>query len=155
MSVGLIEEAETLIKEHEALLPLGKVDHSSSKFEYYLNMNEDELDSMDKAECCAAQYVLTQYAISVNKSLNWLNSKLSINTALFQRDLIKVYHSYNEFLGKDLIIASAVNEYEHLKDMQGEIMKLNSLINNMSGLVERVDRLVQVLRDLGFTKGRN
>jgi len=155
MAVGLIEEAETLIKENEALLPIGKVDHSSSKFEYYLNMNEEELDEMDKGDCCAAQYSLTQYAITVNKSLNWIQSKLKINTLIFQRELMTVYHSYNEFLGKDLIIASAVNEYGHLKDMQDEILKLDALVGSMQGLVGQIDRLLMILRDLSFSKGKS
>jgi len=66
-----------------------------------------------------------------------------------------VYHSYNEFLGKDLIIASAVNEYGHLKDMQDEILKLDALVGSMQGLVGQIDRLLMILRDLSFSKGKS
>ena len=66
----VLKAAETLIQENDALLGVAPVDHINSKYEHYLNMTEDDLDEMDKADCIAVQYVLTQYAISINKRLN-------------------------------------------------------------------------------------
>ena len=151
----VLKAAETLIQENDALLGVANVDHVNSKYEHYLNMTEDDLDELDKKDCIAIQYILTQYAISINKRLNWLNSRLAINKSIYHRALAEVWASYGEsFMSNDLRAASADNEYPYIKEMHDEILKLKAVIDSMDGLVERVDSLVKIIKGLEFTKGR-
>lgn len=141
--------------ENEATLGIANVDHVHSKYEHYLNMTEDDLDELDKAGCIAIQYVLTQYSISVHQKICKLKSALSINRVLYNRSLAKVWDSYSEgFLSTEMRIASADNEYPHLREMHDEILKLMALIESMDGIVERVDNMVKIIKGLEFTKGR-
>lgn len=153
--MSIIEEAENLIKENDATLGVANVDHVNSKYEHYLNMTEDDLEELDKAGCVNIQYCLTQYAISVNKRLNWIQSSLSINKAIYHRAIAEVWNSYAEgYMTADLKYAYADNEYPHIKTMHDEILKLNAVAESMEGLVERVDKMIQIIRDLSFCKGR-
>jgi hypothetical protein len=153
--MNLIKEAEALIKENEATVGIANVDHINSQYEHYLNMTEDDIDGLNKAGCIAVQYCLTQYAISINKRLNWLKGTLSINKAIYNRALAEVWDSYSEgFMTLDLKAAYADNEYPYIKNMHDEILKLNVVIDSMDGIVERVDRMIQIIRDLSFTKGK-
>lgn len=152
----VIKAAETLIQENDALLGVAHVDHVNSKYEHYMNMTEDDLDEMDKADCIHVQYILTQYAISINKRVNWLNSRLVINRAIYHRALAEVWNSYSEgFMSSDLRAASADNEYPHIKEMHDEIIKLAAVADSMGGLVDRVDSMVKIIKGLEFTKGRS
>lgn len=152
----LEEEADALVKENDALLGVATVDHVNSQYEHYLNMTEDDLDELDKKDCIAVQYILTQYAISINKRVNWLNSRLVINRAIYHRALAEVWNSYSEgFMSSDLRAASADNEYPHIKEMHDEIIKLTAVADSMGGLVDRVDSMVKIIKGLEFTKGRS
>ena len=154
--VSLEEQSEALIKENDALLGVATVDHVNSQYEHYLNMTEDDLDELDKKDCIAVQYILTQYAISINKRVNWLNSRLVINKAIYHRALAEVWNSYSEgFMSSDLRAASADNEYPHIKEMHDEIIKLTAVADSMGGLVDRVDSMVKIIKGLEFTKGRS
>jgi hypothetical protein len=151
----------TLTKDTEDLITRysgenGFVEISALKSDYvkYLNMSIDELDDLSREECIRIQYILTQYAIFINKKLNWLQTKLKINSTLFNRSLMEVYHSYNEFMGRELIIASATREHDYLRDMQDEVIKLEGVINSLDGIVERIDRMTQIIKDLSFTKAK-
>jgi hypothetical protein len=152
----MLTEAETLIKENDALLGVANVDHVNSKYEHYLNMTEDDLDELDKKDCIAIQYILTQYAISINKQINWLNSKLNINKALYNRALAEVWASYGEaFMSNDLRAASADNEYPYIKEMHDEVLKLKAVIDSMDGVVERVDGMIKIIKSLEYTKSKH
>lgn len=151
----LIEDADTLIKENEATLGIANVDHINSKYEHYLNMTEDDLEELDKADCIAAQYILTQYAISVNKKFNKLSTDLMINKVLYNRELAKVWASYADgYLSNEMKTASADNEYPYLREMHDEILKLTAIIDSMEGLVDRVDNMIKILKSLEYTKGK-
>lgn len=152
--VDLIKETEELILGHDGANGFVEISALKSDYESYLNMSFDELEELTRDECIRIQYVLTQYAIFTNKRLNALKVKLKINTTLFGRALMEVYHSYNEFMGRELIIASATREHEYLKNMQDEIIKLEGVVGSLDGLVERVDRMTQVIKDLSFTKAK-
>lgn len=150
----LIEDAEALITGYTGENGFVEISALKSDYEKYLNMSIDELDDLTREECIRIQYVLTQYAIFTNKKLNWLQTKLKINSVLFNRSLMEVYHSYNEFMGRELIIASATKEHDYLREMQNEVIKLEGVINSLHGLVERVDRMTQIIKDLSFTKAK-
>ena len=150
--VDLVIAAEGLIKENDALLGIAPVNHVASKYEHYINMTEEDMGEMGKEECIHANFILTQYAASVNKHVNWLESKLRINVALFERELVKVYASYNEYWGKDFIIAAACNEYVYLKEMQNEIFKLQAVLSSMEGLLGRVDNMAKCMSNLAYVK---
>lgn len=152
----ILAEAESLIKENNALIGVANVEHVQTKYDYYLNMTEEDLNDMSKADCIAAQFALTQYAISINKQINWLNSKLSINSAIYNRALAEVWDSYAEgFMSNDLRAASAANEYSHIKEMHDEILKLKAVIDSMDGVVERVDGMIKIIKSLEFTKSKH
>ena len=152
----ILAEAETLIKENNALIGVANVEHVQTRYDYYLNMTEEDLNDMSKADCIAAQFALTQYVISINKQINWLNSKLSINTALYNRALAEVWDSYAEgFMSNDLRAACAANEYSHIKEMHDEILKLKAVIDSMDGVVERVDGMIKIIKSLEFTKSKH
>ena len=154
--IELEKQADALIKENDALLGVAPVDHVDSQYEHYMNMTEEDLDNLDKKDCIAIQYILTQYAISINKRVNWLNSRLLINKAIYNRALSEVWNSYAEgFMSSDLRAASADNEYPHIKEMHDEVIKLTAVVDSMGGLVERVDSMVKIIKGLEFTKGRN
>lgn len=150
----LIEDAEALITGYTGENGFVEISALKSDYEKYLNMSIDELDDLTREECIRIQYVLTQYAIFTNKKLNWLQTKFKINSVLFNRSLMEVYHSYNEFMGRELIIASATKEHDYLREMQNEVIKLEGVINSLHGLVERVDRMTQIIKDLSFTKAK-
>lgn len=150
----LNEESENLIRENRAYIGIAKVDHVSSNYEKLLNYTESDLRSMSKQECIEAQYVLLQYGMSINKQINNLKSKLDNNYQIFWRAISKVYGSYDHFMGRDLIIASACNEYEYIANMHDEILKMQAILKDMDGLIERVDKIVQVFKDLSFCKVR-
>lgn len=152
----VLKAAETLIQENDALLGIANVDHVNSKYEHYLNMTEEDLDELDKKDCIAIQYILTQYAISINKRLNWLNSKLTINKSIYYRALAEVWNSYSEgFMSNDLRAASADNEYPYIKEMHDEIIKLKAVIDSMDGVVERVDGMIKIIKSLEYTKSKH
>lgn len=152
---NLIKEAGELIKANDATTGIAAVDHVNSKYEHYLNMTEEDLEGLNKADCGIVQYILTQYAISVNKKLNWIKTTININKAVYNRALAEVWGSYSEgFMTGDLKIASADNEYPAIKEMHDEILKLTAVADSMCGIVERVDRMIQIIRDLSFSKGR-
>ena len=151
----LVEEAEGLIKENDATIGVAKIDHVNSKYEQYLNMTEGDLEDLTKVDCINIQFILTQYAISINKRFNWLTTSLSINKSVYHRALAEVWGSYSEgFMTGDLKVASADNEYPAIKNMHDEVLKLTAVVESMSGVVERVDRMIQILRDLSFNKGK-
>ncbi len=150
----LIEETENLITKYANENGFVEISALKSDYEKYLNMSMDELDDLSREECIRIQYILTQYSIFCNKKINWLETKLKINTTLFQRSLMEVYHSYNEFMGRELIIASATKEHNHLKNMQDEIMKLEGVLNSLDGISDKIDRMTQIIKDLSFTKAR-
>jgi hypothetical protein len=150
----LTKEIEQVIAENDIMIGVAKVDHVDTDYEYYLNLPEDELRAMSKEDCIAAQYVLTRYSISIHKRINLLKSFYDANSMLFNRALIKVYHSYNEFLGKDLITASAAAEHSNIEKMQTEMVKLKAVIDSMDGVVDKVDYMVKILSNLAYTKGR-
>jgi hypothetical protein len=150
----LNEEAARLIEQNTEMAGIIKVEHVNSNCEHVLNMGEQELNELTKEDCVTAQFALTQYSMSVNRHLNNLKSKLEINQHIFNRALIKVWKSYDPFIGKDLIIASACSEYSYLATMQNEILKLQAVIKDMDGIVERTDKLSQTLKDLSFCKHR-
>ena len=151
----LVEEAESLIKENDATIGIAKIDHVNSKYEEYLNMTEGDLEDLTKVDCINIQFILTQYAISINKRFNWLTTSLSINKSVYHRALAEVWGSYSEgFMTGDLKVASADNEYPAIKEMHDEILKLTSVMESMSVVVDRVDRMIQILRDLSFNKGK-
>lgn len=151
----LIEETELLVSGHNNANGFVEISALKSDYETYLNMSFDELEELTREECIRIQYIFTQYAIYTNKTLNALKAKLKINTTLFGRALMEVYHSYNEFMGRELIIASATREHDHLRTMQNEIIKLESVVSSLDGLVERIDRMTQIIKDLSFTKARS
>ena len=151
----LVEEAESLIKENDATIGIAKIDHVNSKYEEYLNMTEGDLEDLTKVDCINIQFILTQYAISINKRFNWLTTSLAINKSVYYRALAEVWGSYSEgFMTGDLKVASADNEYPAIKEMHDEILKLTSVMESMSVVVDRVDRMIQILRDLSFNKGK-
>ena len=150
----LIEEMDMLISGHDSANGFVEISALKSDYESYLNMSYDDLSELTREECIKIQYVLTQYAIFTNKKLNGLKTKLKINTSLFNQALMEVYHSYNEFLGRELIIASALKEHNHLKTMQSEILKLEGVVGSLDGLVERIDRMTQIVKDLSFCKAK-
>ena len=151
----LVEEAEALIKENDATVGVANVDHVNSQYEHYLNMTEGDLEDLTKVDCINIQFILTQYAISINKRVNWVQSTLSINKALYYRALAEVWNSYSEgFMTADLKVASADNEYPYIKTMHDEILKLTAVVESMDGVVDRVDRMIQILRDLSFNKNK-
>lgn len=150
----LIEEMDTLVSGHDSANGFVEISALKSDYESYLNMSYDDLSELTREECVRIQYVLTQYAIFTNKKLNGLKTKLKINTSLFNQALMEVYHSYNEFLGRELIIASALKEHNHLKTMQSEILKLEGVVGSLDGLVERIDRMTQIVKDLSFCKAK-
>lgn len=151
----LIKGAEALIKENDATVGIATIDHVNSQYEHYLNMTEEDLEGLNKADCGIVQFILTQYAISINKKLNWIKTTLNINKAIYNRALAEVWNSYSEgFMTGDLKIASADNEYPAIKEMHDEILKLTAVADSMSGVVERVDRMIQIIRDLSFSKGK-
>lgn len=152
----MLAEAETLIKENNALIGIANVEHVQTRYEEYLNMTEEDLNDMNKGDCITAQFALTQYVISINKQINWLNSKLSINTALYNRALAEVWDSYAEgFMSNDLRAACAANEYAHIREMHDEILKLKAVIDSMDGVVERVDGMIKIIKSLEFTKSKH
>lgn len=148
----LNEEASYLIDQNIEIAGIIKVEHVNSNCEQILNMGEKDLGELSKEDCVSAQFVLTQYSMSINRHLNNLKSKLEVNQYLFNRALIKVWKSYDPYLGKDLILASACNEYSYLGIMYGEILKLQAVIKDMEGIVERTDKMSQTLKDLSFCK---
>jgi hypothetical protein len=151
----LIEDADVLIEENEATLGIANVDHINSQYEHYLNMAEDDLDNLDKSDCIAVQYILTQYAISVNKKFNKLSTDLMINKILYNRELAKVWASYADgYMSNDMKIACADNEYSYLREMHDEILKLTAIVNSMEGLVDRVDGMIKIIKGLEYTKGK-
>lgn len=150
--MSLIEEAEVLIKENEALIGIVNIDPTNGKYEEYLNFGRDELKEMSRDECIIAQYALSQYAAAVSKRYNLIKGQYQINQAIYFRRLAEVYNKYNEFHGKDLIYASAANDFADIKSMQDQNMKMNSLLLSLEGIVERVDKMIQMFKDLSFTK---
>lgn len=151
----LLDDANTLVRENEALIGIAHVDHVKSKYEVYLNLTEADLSALNKEECIEAQYILLQYSISINKHVNMLKYKLNINNQLFWRALSSVYNSYDKFMGKELIIAFACGEHAHLREMHDEILKMDSLIKSMENIPEKVEKMTQILKDLSFCKQRN
>lgn len=147
-------EVDTIIAENDAVVGICNVEHTNSDYEFYMNLTTKDIVNMSKQDCIIAQYSLTRYAIAVNKKLSIYKSQYAINRVIFTRALAKVYSSYDKFLGNELITASASNEYDYIKEMQDELLKIDTLIKSMEGLVERIDRLVMTFKDLSFTKGR-
>jgi hypothetical protein len=152
----ILEEAEILVKENDATTGIASVDHIASKYEEYLNMTEDMLFELSKQDCIHIQYILTQYAISVNKKYNKLQSIYEINNTIFNRELAKVWSSYDNlgFMSNDLRVAHATNEYKYLEEMQNELLKLKTVILSMDGLMPRIDSMIKILNNLTYTKGR-
>lgn len=146
--------AEKIVEEFDKKNSIANVDHSGANYEQYLNMSAGDLDAIDKQGCLIAQHTLLRYAISVNKKLNILRAQYSINEGIFTRSLVKVHPSYDKFLGNKLIIASACNEFDYINEMQIELSKMNAIIISMEGLVERVDKMIQLFKDLSFIKGK-
>lgn len=150
----LVKDTEDLILEYNNVNGFIEISALKSDYESYLNMSMDDLEELTRDECIRIQYVLTQYAIFANKQFNALQNKLKINTMVFGRALMEVYSSYNEFLGRELIIASATREHQHLNYMQNEILKLEGIVGSLEGLVERIDRMTQIIKDLSFSKSK-
>ena len=150
----LNEEAEYLIEQNIDKAGVIKVEHVNSNCEEILNMNEQHLEQMSKEDCVRAQFILIQYSMAINRHINNLKSKLEINQQIFNKALVKVWKSYDQYLGKELILASACAEYSYLNIMHNEILKLQAVIKDMDGTVERVDRLAQALKDLSFCKNK-
>lgn len=148
----LNEEAQYLIEQNVDTAGIIKVEHINSNCEEILNMNERHLEQMSKEDCVRAQFILIQYAMAINRHSNNLKSKLDINQQIFNKALIKVWKSYDQYLGKELILASACAEHAYLNSMHNEILKLQAVIKDMDGIVERVDKLAQTLKDLSFCK---
>ena len=150
--MSLLEEAELLVKETHAIVGVVDIDPAKSKYEEYLNMGENDLRALNREGCIVAQFILSQYAATVAKKYNTLKAHYQINQTLYFRELGKVYGKYDAFAGKDVIVASAANEFENIRIMQDENLKIHSLLLSLEGLVERVDKMIQVLKDLSFTK---
>jgi hypothetical protein len=152
--MNLIADAEAVVKQSEAIGGIAPIVHMGSHYEDYMNLTEDDMSGMSKEDFIQANYVLNQYAASVNKHIGWLESKLEINQRIFDRELVKVYSSYNEFMGRDLIIASAVNEYTYLREMQEEILKLTAAVRSTEGLITRIDNMAKCMTNLAFTRNK-
>lgn len=150
----LNDEAQYLIEQNTDKFGIIKVEHVNSNCEAILNMNEKDLEVMTKEDCVRAQFILVQYSMGLNRHINNLRSKLEINQQIFNKAVIKVWKSYDQYMGKDLILAAACAEYSYLNIMHNEILKLQAVIKDMDGMVERIDRLAQTLKDLSFCKNK-
>lgn len=119
---------------------------------YLLGLDGESLDSLNREDCIQAQYFLQTEAISASKKFNSAKSKLDVNQILFNRAVAKHYKDYDPYLGKDLIIASICNEYDHIKSMQDVIVAATQEIKDLEITVEKLDKLSQIMKDLSFCK---
>lgn len=150
--MSLVKKVKEYTEEAKALIGDVKVDHVHNDIDYYFNLTPEDMGKMDKEDCVHAQYFILQFSISITKKLNSIRASLAANQKEFNRALSQVYNSYNSFNGSAMIHASACVEHEHLRDMDNEISKLESLLQEYDGLSFKAEKLAQVFRDLSFCK---
>lgn len=150
--MSLSRDVNEFITESKKLIGDVNIDHVHNDIDYYFNLTPEDIDKMDKEDCVKAQYFILQYSTSVTKKMNSIKAARSANQKEFNRALSKVYKSYDTFMGTAMIHASACSEYEHLKEMDNEISKLDGLIQEYEGVPEMAEKLANVFKALSFSR---
>lgn len=149
----LTESVEEYITDTKKIIGDVNVDHIQNSVDKYLNFTEEELDSLSKEECIYGQYLIMQYSVSLSRKINNLKSKLISMKRTFDRSFSGYYDNYKVF-GADLIKASACAEHVHLRSMDNEICKVESLIQEYDGIVSKLEKISQIFKDLSFCKNK-
>lgn len=148
----LPEEVEEFVDNAKKIIGDPDISHVQNDISYYFNLTQNDLSEMDKEDCISAQYFILQFSISLTKKLNGYKARLLANKKEFSRSFSEVYSQYDKFSGNGVIVGKACGEYPHLKSMDDEITKLESLIQEYEDISFKTEKIAQVFKDLSFCK---
>lgn len=120
--------------------------------EEYFNLDKNDLRRFSKEECVLAQHALLSSSVFIQRKINELKIGVKINKSFLDRIIAEKIPDFEKYTKYDIIVSSVVNEYEYVKEAADETLRLECVIQGLEGTVEKIDKMVQVFRDLSFCK---
>ena len=148
---NLVEETENLIKENTAYYGIVNIEHTPQ--DSFLNLTPAALEDMSKEDVLVVKFSLEQYLASIHMKSSLLITKLEINKTIFYRAIAKMRPKYaEEFLSKELLIATICNDRVEIKNMQNEILKLEGLVSSITAPIPYIKGMIETLKSFAYQR---
>lgn len=148
---SLVEETENLVKEKTAYFGIVDIEHEPN--ESVLNIDPSSLEDMPKDKILVMKFALEQYLASLHMKSSLMITKLEINKAIFYRAIAYRRPKYaEEFLSKELLVATICNDRVEIKNMQNEILKLEGVVNSIMAPIPYIKGMIETLKSLAYQR---
>lgn len=151
-----IEKLDNLLDEYEGRIGLSKYNENYSKSEEvgeYLSYSRDQLEALSPQDLGGIAYILLQYSIFIQRSLNREVAKIKWAESMMKEivaDKLNNYsgYSYAEKYGKaikDNDYTIKLNSLQRAAQQRSD--RLQFLANGIKGLADVLQNLMRVRRD--------
>lgn len=148
-----LEDFTTRVDNLELKIGLKHLVHNPEA-EQLLSLSENELDKMTAGECANAKYILLQFALSIQKTINrataiknWANRNIDVIVS-------KKYFDYNEFLRIEYRRQCVINDDSYAAKLAEISNEHQAVIDSLSYIAQAANNLSSSFQTLFMAKNR-